>query len=414
VAAAGFVAMLAVAAGCASIGASVVELKPDIAHVPALAEVPKDVGIRYPRAFRDHVYALSPPIGATQSFAVGAASVGMLDDVISKVFRRAVALQEGSETPAAGLDAVLVPEIRELSVQIAPPLAGRWWFLWGRLTYRFTVTSPSGAPITAWNVTGTAEQLGDAQTETLPPVMARLLTRCIQDAGIRFMRGFYDVPEAERWARNLNVDEVDSPRQAQVIDSPGDGAALTRSVIGLLPGVAKAEVRPRAETRLVLEIRVENQGAHPLLLSPAGMALVLPSSEPQRPVPVYAYAASQLQREATTSGRLPYIPPPAAVVQPSMFAAYHLIFALAALASMEVEKKTKAAFDAQLEKFRGNELREQRLSAGAATTGDVHFVVPERAVPAGQPQLVVPIVDLETATRYEMRLPLRLGDGVKP
>jgi hypothetical protein len=334
--------------------------------------------------------------------------------VFSKVFRRAVAVQEDQPVLVPDLGAVLIPEIREVAIRTAPPLAGRWWFVWGQITYRFTITSPRGGPIAAWEVIGASEQVGDAQTETRQAVSARVLTRCIEDAGIRFMRSFYDVPEAERWARNMTLDDVNAPRQGQVTETAADDAARAPGILGLYPGIAKVEVHMRAGTSLALDVRVENQSPHPLLLNPSGMALLLSSGERLGPVPVYAYAASQLQRDATASGRPPYIPPPPISLQPSYSGFYNLIYALALLASMEAEKRTKEAFDAQLEKFRGNEFREKRLSAGASITGDVHFVVPTTAVPAGQAHFTMPIVDLETATRYEMRLPISLKEGIKP
>jgi hypothetical protein len=391
-----------------------VALKPSLEHLPPLAEVDKAVAIRYPPEFLSRTESGPSHSGKTPVFAVGAASARTLDDVFSKVFRRAVTVRENHLVLVPDLGAVLVPEIREVAIQTAPPLAGRWWFVWGHITYRFSIISPRGDPIAAWEVIGAGEQVGDAQTETPQAVWTRILTRCIEDAGIRFMRSFYDVPEAKRWARNMTRDDVNAPDQGQVTETAADDATRTPGIVGLYPGIAKVEVHMRAGTSLALEVRVENQSSHPLLINPSGMALVLSSGKRLGPVPVYAYAASQLQRDATASGRLPYIAPPPISLQPSYFAVYNLIYALGALASMEAEKKTKEAFDAQLEQFRGNEFREKRLSARASITGDVHFVVPTTAVPAGQAHFTMPIVDLETATRHQVRLPISLKEGVKP
>lgn len=405
----GLATLVAGTAPSASSNAGTIELTPDIRHIPALAEVAKDVGVRYPAGFREYLQPAPARTREQTAFAVGAASMRVFDDAFGKVFRRAVPVTTDEEASDRSLDAVIVPEIRNVSVSTAPPLAGRWWFVWGTITYRFVITSTGSDPPASWEVTGRAEQLADARTETFAAVSARVLTHCIEDAGVRFMRSFYDVPEAERWSRNLGSAQASAPPQAQVTEPAGDAEAP--EIVGQYPGVAKVGIRPLAGSNVVLRVTVENQSANRLLVRPSGMALELSGNKQLAPVPVYAYVASQLPHESTVSGQPVYIPPPPVSLQPSYFAVYNLIYALELLASMEAEKKTRQAFDAQLEKFRGNEFREQRVAAGGVATGEVHFIVPTDAGPTGEMHFVMPIVDLDTATRYVMRLSVQVKKG---
>lgn len=400
---------LIVASACAA--ASKVEVDPDIEHLPALAEVGKNVGVQYPQAFRDKLYTARSSDGERQSYAVGAASTRVLRDVFAKVFRRAVELRAGEAVQDPALEAVFVPELRSVSIALAPPLAGRWWFVWGRMRYRFTVTSPQGEPITAWDVIGSCETIGDARSETLETVTPRILSRCIEDAGIRFMRSFYDIPEAERWARNLVLAEADAPADGLFIEPPK--AAEPLRVAGLYRGVVRVEAQPLEESPRVYRLSVENLGGGSLLVEPLSIALEAAGETIDR-VPVYAYAAAQLPRQATASRHPPYIPPPPISLEPRYFGIFHLIYALEVLAAMETEQQLKQRFDGELEKFRGSELREQRLAKGAATTGDVHFLSVANKPFAGAIHLVIPIIDLKAARRYRLRLPIPPQRGAKP
>lgn len=376
-----------------------VELKPDLEHLPALAEVAKDIGVRYAPAFGDYVYA--------ERFAVGPASVRLLDGVFQKVFRRTVELKDAASGIESPLDALIVPSIHDIAVNASPPLAGRWWFVWCHLTYRFTVSLPGGRAVTAWDVTGSSETLGDLRAETLVVAGARALTRCMEDAGIRFMRSFYDVPEARRWARNLAMEDANASPAAQVTQLVGDGEG--GGVEGLYRGVAKAQVRKLPDTDLGFKVTVESLSVHRLLIDRATIAIEFPGGKRLKPAPVYAYAAARLEGEPA----FPYfhIPPPPISLQPSYFAFANLISALILLESMETEKK---ALDTHLEKHRGAEFRDQRLPAGAVSTGDVYFGGPPRTLLPRGSALILPIVDLDTATRHEFRLPLAPNGAAAP
>jgi hypothetical protein len=226
----------------------------------------------------------------------------------------------------------------------------------------------------------------------------------VEDAGIRFMRSFYDVPEAARWARSQKLDEANASLSAQLTETAGEGEKS--GVVGLYRGVARVQVQAHADTDLGFKVAVENLSAHRLLIGRANVALQLPDGTRLRPAPIYAFAAARQQGNSTT----PYfhIPPPPISLAPSYFAMANLISMLIVMDSMATEQK---ALDSHLEKHRGEELGEKRLAVGASISGDIYFGGPPKAVvPAGS-FLSLPIVDLDTATRYEVRLPVPQKGG---
>jgi hypothetical protein len=222
------------------------------------------------------------------------------------------------------------------------------------------------------------------------------------------MRSFYDVPEAKRWAGNMTLNEANALPEGQVTETVAD--AKQRTVTGLYPGIAKVRVQPLADADLVFKVTVENLSSRRLRIHPSTIALELPSGERLSPVPVYAYGAARLPQDPAAQDRaapladIPGLEAVFAYTWPIIV----LVAVLEELSSITAENK---ALDAHLETHRGEELREKRLSGGTATSGDVYFLAPAGTVPAEGSSFVLPIVDLDTATRYEVRLPIQAREG---
>lgn len=192
------VLLVASLAGCTH----AIPLKPTLEQPPAVRQVPIAVGVYYSPEFREYRHVGSR-MGDRWDFAVGPASVTLLDRALSMIFESVVPV--AGRPPLAGgpgtLAGVIEPAIEEFDFSLPFLKTGTYS---AEIAYRFTVFSPGGEPVAAWSVRGRGDKPGQMGFEFArwPGEAADL---AMQDAAMKLVQDFGEVPEVRLWLRRLGV-----------------------------------------------------------------------------------------------------------------------------------------------------------------------------------------------------------------
>lgn len=375
----------------------VVPLKADTEFLPpSPIQVPLTVGLYYSPELSAYEHAVELTVDERLIFPVGEATVRLFDELYPTLFTKTVSVNTRPPLPpsAPPAAAVLEPSIEAFNVKVGPFL-GRSNLCWAEVVYRFTVYSSSGQVLASWNVRGIGERSGLRSDQRL---FADAVELAMRDAAQKLQTSFFDVPEARRWIKGLPATDVNAPGEAQT--ELNDAQA----VWAVYPGVAAATVEVARDTQapsvVSTKIRVRNEGSRRLFVRPFDFALELHGGRTARPAP-----ASALLAAATPA--YPRVPPlgygPGFTFGGAPgFAIGNLV---AALINLGTEAAEKRQIEAVLTRYRTEALKDTTLWQGDSVEFVTHFVVPPEA---GMPQtLTVPLIDLDTATRYLVQLPVQ-------
>ena len=364
---------------------------------PAPIQVPLTVGFYYPPELSSRKHTIEMSNAVTRFIIpVGEASARLFEELSSSLFSRSVAVDRRPPLPesAAPVAAVLELNIEDSNIDARPFIGtGGRNLCWAEIVYRFTVYSPSGTALASWQVRGIGERVG-SEVERLFTDAVELAMR---DAAEKFQTSFFDVPEARRWIRGLPATNVNAPADAQTT------LEEQKTAWAMFPGVAAASVEvardAQAPNILSAKVRVRNEGDRRIFVRPFDVSVELQGSSIVRSAPASALAAS-------VTPQLPRVPPlgygPGFAFGPPGIAIGNLVAALINLSLMEAENRK---IEEALARYRTEALSDVTLWQGDSVEFVVHFLgVPD---PGTAQALAVPVIDLDTATRYVIRLPLR-------
>ncbi len=180
------------------------ELKATVQNPPSVAQVPLTVGIYYSPEFQAYKHVRTQ---ATSSFVVplGQPSVRLFDQVFAMMFEKVEPVSSRPPLSAAGphLAAVIEPRIEEFHFD-SPQIACFGPF-YAKVTYRFTLYSLEGTPVVSWTVTGVGQRDCGFDYITVSAPIGEASDLALQDAAMKLMTGFRDVPEVRRWLRRVGV-----------------------------------------------------------------------------------------------------------------------------------------------------------------------------------------------------------------
>jgi hypothetical protein len=167
---------------------------------PAVGKIPLNVGVYYSPEFRNYKHEGARG-GDRWEFPLGSASVSLFDRVFSETFISTMTVESRPPLSGSKLDAVIEPRIEAFDFNIPYLKTGTYT---AEITYRFTIHSIKGDPVTSWTVQGSAAKRGQAGFEFArwPGEAADL---AMQDAATKFMKGFYDVPGLQRWIKEIKA-----------------------------------------------------------------------------------------------------------------------------------------------------------------------------------------------------------------
>lgn len=355
---------------------------------PAGAPLPIHVGVLYEEAFGSYTHTREQSVAVDYVFPVGRASVAALDQVFPAVFRQATVLSAppGASTAGPAVDALIRPSIEEF--QYAHPFGKRR--ARARVTYRFDLSDASGAAIASWNVTGASTWTPpEESTAYVSPKSAAssTATAAISDAAANFAAGVRDIPELQRWLRQIGV---------------GDGGPAASSVITeVLPGQLLIAAAPYVDDSrqnstfgvdllgyniLAVDATIRNDGARPLLIRYGDINLILAGADRV----ASTHSNEVFERTAVDAIIIPL--PYTAILINNVVRYYDRMI--------------------KLEELR---LKDARLAPGQSARGVVYFPLPDDARSAlGNALLEFRVVDIGSGTCSAATAPLRDSSGLRP
>lgn len=167
---------------------------------PAVERIPLKVGVYYSPEFRNYKHEGSRG-GDRWDFPLGSASVSLFDRVFPETFISTMTVESRPPLSGIKLDAVIEPKIEGFDFGIPFLKTGTYT---AEITYRFTLYSLKGDPVASWTVRGSGAKRGQIGFEFArwPGEAADL---AMQDAATKFMNGFSDVTEVQRWIKETKA-----------------------------------------------------------------------------------------------------------------------------------------------------------------------------------------------------------------
>lgn len=182
-----------------------IPLKATIEPPLDVTQVPVAVGVYYSPEFRAYEHAGSRG-GDRWVFPLGPASMTLFDQAFPRVFASTQPVQSRPPLPTGDVElaAVIEPKIETFDFGLPFLKTGTYT---AEITYRFTLYSPRGDPIASWLVKGVGAKPGEGGFEFArwPGEAADLAMR---DAATKFLTGFGEVPEVQRWVRQVKAPRV--------------------------------------------------------------------------------------------------------------------------------------------------------------------------------------------------------------
>lgn len=190
---------LGAAAGCAH----TIPLKAaSLDRPPGAVQAPVAVGIYYSLEFRTHEEKIWRS-GDRWDFALGEASVRLLDRAWPMLFESSapVPSRPPLQTGQPKLAAVIEPKIEAFDFSLPFLKTGTYT---AEITYRMTLYSPEGERLVSWTVRGQGAKPGQVGFE-FARWPGEAVDLAMQEATMKFVSGFRDVPEVRAWLRRLGV-----------------------------------------------------------------------------------------------------------------------------------------------------------------------------------------------------------------
>jgi hypothetical protein len=409
------IALLALA-GCAS---DPVSLEIRLGSLREGNKIAQPVAFLHSKTFREDLQTVEPYGNKYYlPLKTGEASDRALRTAYAQVFespREVTSLEDlrslsGPQAPVA----VIEPSIVELNYLNA---SGRTWGpYYSEIVYRFSLFDTTGAQVADWRVRGFGQfDMNREAGERRPDFprgevawMSEAPRRAVEAAAANFVASFERVPELVRLTRNLPFAGANAPAALQVIRNtaparPGLEASYP-SVFTLhverasAPQLPKELLKDESQVSYLLPVRLtlENRGTHRLAIDPAE-AQWLPeettkgSSKPISPLPAPVVPAFIAGRPL---GVVVGVMSPGVGMLPALFAAF------VSAAEHERQKKDLAAWSAAINR----ELLDAGITAAGASRGGVIYFARPPQRDGGT--IVIPVVDLDDAVRYTVRVRL--------
>lgn len=413
------IALLAAITVCAGLGGCAsdpVVLEVRAPALPAAQKVAQPVAFLHTRAFREDLQTIEPYGNKYYlPLKTGEASDRVLRAVYAQMF--AAPREVASPAELRGADAAQAPvaliEPSIVKLDYVNASARLWGPFYAEITYRFSLADAAGAPLATWRVRGIGQYDPATSKQEPPPrgetaVLVEAPRLAINAAAAEFVRSFERVPELIRLTRALPLAGANVPAERQTMRdtapaSPGVEAAyagaftlqVERAALPRRPAEPTREV-PQEAYLLPVRLTLHNRGAHRLALYPAD-AEWLPAGQaegvqtPVSPLPAQVVSAFLAGRPF---GLMVGVMSPGTGMLPGLFAA------IINLAEIERQKKDFAAWRAAVDR----ELLDAGVAApGASRGGVIYFPRPPKRDGG---TLLVPIIDLDEALRYTVRVPL--------
>jgi hypothetical protein len=405
-------------AGFLLVGCAVTaDLDPQITPPADSDRIPMAVGVYYGPELRAYEYTTVPSRRMDEVIVpLGEASVSLFQNLLPGIFETVVEI-DGRPTasePIAGLDAVIEPQIEAFTLRALD--VGGWWF-WADIRYRFTIRAVDGSEIASWTVRGDGANVGARMLPSWESI-ANTVDLALEVAATRLVASFEEVPEAARWRREQPGDTAIAAATGQVTQSRREnGGYPLRGTYERIVAISADPYRPPDLSAEGIEADPRDAGAHSFLLEIKNLGnrrllirrpeITLAFSNGATIEPVSgAYLAAALTTKKTRMGLISSNAGPQAAIAAAVVNLAILLYNYSAYESETAEATVYGLV------YDDNELTDAFLDGQQRIEGYVHFFVPPdlRALAVETATLIVPVVELDTVTRYIVSLPLGARD----
>lgn len=380
---------------------------------PSVSKIATPVTYVHSQSFRQDLRTIEPygnryymplKIGEASDRALQAAYAQMFSEA-----REAGSLDEARTLAGVGsLVATIAPSIERFDYLNA---SGRQWGpYYSEIVYGFALYNSSGTRIAEWRVVGFGEfnmnrEAMERRTDSPrgeTAILSEAPRRAVENGAVGFVAGLERLPELMRLARNLPMAGANAPSSAQVTHTvatgmkaeyPGVLALQVELAVTPTPPRDLLQDSPQTSYLLPIRLRIRNEGTHRLAITPAD-AQWLPSGSTPEPISPLPGRVASAMLTGRPFGMAIGVMSPGVGMLPAMFAA------MFSAAENERQKQELAAWTAAIE--------DDLLGAGVAAAGEdrggiLYFPRPPKAEGG---MIVIPVVDLDDAVRYTVRVPL--------
>lgn len=329
-------------------------------------------------------------------FAIGQASDEILRATYTNVFESVSdwGKNYSSWSMSGQSHVILQPTIKSFVF----PVRGMTGPFFAQITYTFTLFSLDGIKLLEWAITGEGES-GQASPMDESGPFRQAAEKAMEKAAMRFTRSFEDVPEVKRFVAGMPVEEAnaDAHMQKTCIDE-----TPVRKAKGTYEGVVTVEVNPERQGNgselahlRIIRLSILNEGDRRIVFYPSDVRLVLEQGQALHPIRGCVVAAALTTRHWR-------FPPWPAGIGVGALPLFFMSMTNAAIAARERQELAS-----HLRTYQAEELTDMTLEDNDASTGLLFFYTPI----AGEitSEMIVPVVDVKTATRYVVRLPVKLN-----
>jgi hypothetical protein len=179
--------------------------------VPLAMQLPLAIGVHYPEAFRNYVYAENTEDRPNWAISCGPSQVALFEAVLPSLFSRVVHVDVTSRPDDPELDAILMPEVEEMQFALPNETRTEMYEAWIR--YKITMYQPDGQPIVEFPVTGYGKST-TALFKGKDDGLNDAINSAYRDVGAKLTLGFAQVGAVQPWLADKQAEsnERDSER----------------------------------------------------------------------------------------------------------------------------------------------------------------------------------------------------------
>ncbi len=164
--------------------------------VPLARQLPLDVAVYYPEAFRDFAYQENSEDRPNWNISCGASQVALFEQLLPAMFSSVAHVDGTSYQGDQKLDFILVPEVEEMQFALPNETHTGLYEAW--IKYRIRLYDPAGQPLGDWPVSG----YGKSSTEFLKDRgdgLNNAINSAFRDVGAKFTLGFAQSEVVQHW-----------------------------------------------------------------------------------------------------------------------------------------------------------------------------------------------------------------------
>lgn len=338
-------------------------------------------------------------------YPLGSSSDAFFKSIYTQAFNSALPVNETFSTSATGIDFILKPQIVSFHYTKKKYLDNP---MWAEIIYLFTLYSPDGKELVSWTTVGWGEyDIANKKQNTV--------NKAMENAALKFILSFDRVPEVKRFLNGLSPEGVTvTPEMQDVIMSPqAADSTFTNGYKGLVSARIKHEFVHKVPLKnqfdvmdtvgvAAFEIFLRNEGTDRLYIDPVNISWRPMGQEKTYPISKNALMESYVE----------IIEPFPNDVQENPFDVTELLLDTAIdLLFSKFDPIQQKEFLLRQKYFKRKALPESTLNSNTSVTGSIYFPVLSNVPVSGV--LEIPVIDLDTATRYIISFQLRIDTKTK-